>query len=557
MKRPSRIFIGFAALLGLAAGSASGADAKLRVLILSGANNHNWKATTPAIKATLEESGRFEVDVEERVMDMKPESFAPYAAIVSNFNTFGKDAPAKKEWDAATKKGFLDHIAKGHGLVIVHAGSSVFYDWPEFHQLACGTWKDGTSHGAIHVNRVTFNDPDSPITRGLEPFWIRDEFWQKTLMTPGAKALGSVTPDPAFKGSGKPENILFSTEAGGGRGLAIMLGHDATGMSNPAWRTLLQRGTEWAASGNVSIPPAKNWPATKESVEPPALSWRQTETSLALCKGEKTIWRLVANPKEPKSYFHPLATVDGEVLTAFEPADHPWHHGLWFSWKLINVLNYWEEDRKTRASAGVTELTAATFKPNPDFSALVELSFSYHPPGQAAVMTELRKLIITPPDADGRYRIDWTSEFTAGNAPVTLGRTPLANEEGGKDYGGYAGLSARLVLQPEGWSVRTSEGKTSAVDSHGQGARWMDFSSPSGGIAIYDHPDNLNHPSPWYVHDQKPMSFFSPSVLFNKPLVLDAGKSLKLNYRVLVHSKPMSTEEIETDCRAFAPPAKP
>jgi hypothetical protein len=42
-----------------------------------------------------------------------------------------------------------------------------------------------------------------------------------------------------------------------------------------------------------------------------------------LCKGEKTVWRLVANPKEPKSYFHPLASVDGEELTAFQPADHP------------------------------------------------------------------------------------------------------------------------------------------------------------------------------------------------------------------------------------------
>lgn len=557
MQRSACIFIGFAALIGLAAGSALGADAELRVLILSGANNHNWKTTTPAIKATLEESGRFEVDVEERVMDMKPESFAPYAAIVSNFNTFGKDAPTKKEWDAATKKGFLDHIAKGHGLVIVHAGSSVFYDWPEFHKLACGTWKDGTSHGAIHANRVTFNDPDSPITRGLEPFWIRDEFWQKTLVAPGAKALGSVTPDPAFKGSGKPENILFSTETGGGRGFAIMLGHDALGMSNPGWRTLLQRGTEWAASGKVSIAPAKNWPATKESAEPPTLSWRQTETSLALCKGEKTVWRLVANPKEPKSYFHPLASVDGEELTAFQPADHPWHHGMWFSWKFINGLNYWEENPKTHVSEGTTELTSATFKPAADFSAHAELSFSYHPPGQPAVMTELRKLTITQPDADGRYRIDWTSEFTAGNAPVDLGRTPLANEENGKPYGGYAGLSARLVLQPDGWSIRTSEGKTGAPASHGQNARWMDFSSPGAGIAICDHPDNLRHPSPWYVHDSRPMSYFSPAVLFNKPLILDAEQSLKLRYRILIHSKPMSVEDIETDSRAFVKPANP
>jgi hypothetical protein len=62
-------------------------------------------------------------------------------------------------------------------------------------------------------------------------------------------------------------------------------------------------------------------------------------------------------------------------------------------------------------------------------------------------MTELRKLAITEPDADGHYRIRWTSEFTVGNAPVTFGRTSLAHEEVGKNYGGYAGLSLRLPLQ--------------------------------------------------------------------------------------------------------------
>jgi type 1 glutamine amidotransferase len=270
MKRRCHIFLAVTALLGVPIFSANGADAKLRVLILSGANNHDWKTTTPAIKAALEESKRFEVDVESHVMDMKPESFSPYEVIVSNFNTYGGNAPAKKQWNAATKKGFLDHMAQGRGLVIVHAGSSLFYEWPEFQNLACGTWKDGTSHGAIHFNRVSFSDTDSPIIQGLEPFWIRDEFWQKTSVAPGAKALAAVTPDPAFKGSGKSENIVFSTESGGGRGFALFLGHDAAAMANSAWRCLLQRGTEWAATGKVTIPPAKNWPSSPSVLDHPA-----------------------------------------------------------------------------------------------------------------------------------------------------------------------------------------------------------------------------------------------------------------------------------------------
>jgi type 1 glutamine amidotransferase len=243
------------------------ADVKPRVLILSGANNHDWKLTTPAIRAALEETGRFEVDVEENVIAMKPQAFAPYAVVLGNFNTFGKDAPATKEWSAETRQAFLDHMTKGHGLVIVHAGSSVFYDWLEFQNLAFGTWKNATNHGEIHINQVTFSDVESPITKDLAPFWIRDEFWQSILVAPGAKPLASVTPDPAFKGSGKAENILFTTGSGGARGFAIFLGHDNVTMKNTAWKTLLQRGTEWAATGMVTIPPAKDWPSSKEDAE--------------------------------------------------------------------------------------------------------------------------------------------------------------------------------------------------------------------------------------------------------------------------------------------------
>jgi uncharacterized protein len=166
--------------------TATADQTKPRVLILSGANNHNWRETTPVIKATLEETGKFLVDVEENVGTMKPDAFAPYAVILSNYNTFGKDAP-KETWGAETKQAFLDHIAKGNGLVIMHAGSSVFYDWPEFQALACGTWKDGTSHGQIHISRVDFTDEKHPVTEGLAPFWIRDEFWEKILVAPGAK----------------------------------------------------------------------------------------------------------------------------------------------------------------------------------------------------------------------------------------------------------------------------------------------------------------------------------------------------------------------------------
>ncbi len=255
-----------AALSCLAASPAVAKESRPRVLILSGANNHTWQETTPAIKAALEETGKFLVDVEENVGAMKPEAFAPYDAILSNYNTFGPKA-SKETWSEETKKAFVDHLAKGRGLVIIHAGSSVFYDWPEFQALACATWKDGTAHGQIHVNHVDFTPEEHPVTKGLSPFWIRDEFWQNIQVAPGARTLATVTPDPAFKGSGKPESILFATESGSGRGFGLFLGHDTISMKNTAWRCLLQRGTEWAATGRVTIPQPDDWPASKEDAE--------------------------------------------------------------------------------------------------------------------------------------------------------------------------------------------------------------------------------------------------------------------------------------------------
>ena len=86
-------------------------------------------------------------------------------------------------------------------------------------------------------------------------------------MAPGAAHHATVTPDPKFNGSGKAEPILFTTTLSGGRGCGFFLGHDITTMKNTAWQTLLQRAVEWAATGKVTIPAAKDWPATKEDAQ--------------------------------------------------------------------------------------------------------------------------------------------------------------------------------------------------------------------------------------------------------------------------------------------------
>ncbi|MBT8045087.1 MAG: PmoA family protein [Verrucomicrobiae bacterium] len=319
-------------------------------------------------------------------------------------------------------------------------------------------------------------------------------------------------------------------------------------MNSNRKRSSIHKIASLVTAGLVAVFLSPNQVFAGESSE---LSWQQSPTSLALVHGEQILWRLVADPKDPKPYIHPLRTMKGKELTAFRPKDHPWHHGLWWSWKFINGVNYWEENPKTHKSAGCTELLSAKFQTAGDFSATADLSLSYHLPDGPSLMTEQRQLKISAPDQEDAYWIDWTSVFNAGEKGVLLGRTPLPGEAGGKSYGGYAGLSARLVLDPEGWDIRSNHGRISAKGFHGKTACWVDFSSKGAGITIFDHPKNLRTPSPWYIHDRKPMSFFSPSILYKQSLTLAAGESLTLRYRILVHTRPMTHGQLEAKSREF------
>ncbi len=121
----------------------------LRILMLSGANNHDWRDTTPVLKTILENSGRCIVDVETNVPAMKPAVFKNYDAVLSNFNTFGLKNPGDV-WNAGMRAAFVGFIRSGRGLVVVHAGSAVFYDWPEFQKIAGATWGKGRIRQDAH-----------------------------------------------------------------------------------------------------------------------------------------------------------------------------------------------------------------------------------------------------------------------------------------------------------------------------------------------------------------------------------------------------------------------
>lgn len=292
-------------------------------------------------------------------------------------------------------------------------------------------------------------------------------------------------------------------------------------------------------------------------------AWKKTDSTIALIKDGETLWQFNYGKDLSKPFFHPLALEGVGTLTSQAPPDHPWHHAHWFCWKFINGVNYWEENRETGISDGITEWKNVKIVQNENFSTNITMDLDYHLPGEEPILTEKRRVYISAPREGGNYAMNWTLTFRAGSEDVVFDRTPIPGEEGGKGHGGYAGLSVRFVEELSDWKVTDSDGnikeqgeklrvKSRAVDFNGL------LDGQPVGIAILDHPNNLNAPTTWYIimAQKGPMRYFSPAVIHDGPHTLKAGKSFTLRYRVLIHKGRYTSERLAKELERFETPKK-
>ena len=285
--------------------------------------------------------------------------------------------------------------------------------------------------------------------------------------------------------------------------------------------------------------------------------WQRTDTSLAWRAGTNVLWQFNFDPAKGKTFFHPVSA-GGPDFTNFKPEDHPWHYGLWFSWKYINHVNYWEEDRQTGKAEGKTSWKRPRIKTKSDGRATIRLKVTYTNPSNRVDLTEERELSISAPKADGSYAIEWDADFKAGKQGAVLDRTPMPGEPDGRVNGGYAGLGLRMASAPLGFSVLCSTGSVSHFVSDrarpnapALACNFTEGEHDAGGIAVLSDPVNAGENAPWYIVNSAQMRFACAAILAPKIRTIPAGGKMELHYEIAVSPKAWTTESLQAATSAW------
>jgi type 1 glutamine amidotransferase len=233
---------------------------RIKTLLLTGANNHDWRRSAPFCEDLLEGSGLFDVTLTE-----DPSAALGDAAALAKYDLLFSDynGPA---WSEAAKANFLDAVRGGTGFVVLHAADNAFPGWVEYETMVALLWREGTGHGRYHEFEVKMVDRDHPITRGLEDFRLWDELYHRLVHMHGApyRVLATAWSDPETGGTGEDEPMMVVQQYGEGRIYHHVLGHVWPGdpaenkgcsmatFENEGFQRSLLRGCEWAATGGVA-----------------------------------------------------------------------------------------------------------------------------------------------------------------------------------------------------------------------------------------------------------------------------------------------------------------
>lgn len=274
-----------------------------------------------------------------------------------------------------------------------------------------------------------------------------------------------------------------------------------------------------------------------------AVAARAAEIAMEDRAGEEV--RFLAGPRllfayryttaKPKPYIHPLCAPDGTVVTRDGPEDHVHHRGLMLAWSGVDGIDFWGETNPARH--GRIEHVKFEARAKQGVRAL------NHWRAEGRLLVIETRTITAPQDAKDATVLDWDSVLTAP-AGVRLG---TAGHE-------YNGLGVRFAESMDLGEVLNSRGTAAIETANGENASWCAYQGRTekgrAGVAIFDHPANPRHPTPFFVMN-RPFGYMSAAPSFREDFELGKGESLRFRWRVVVWNGARGREAIDRMYRAW------
>lgn len=267
--------------------SSSSSSESVKVMLLTGQSSkyHNWELSGALLEKHLKAVDHFKVTKVvsppkgSGMSGFKPD-FSAYDVVVLDYEG--------DPWPEETKASFESYVRGGGGLVSVHATDNAFADWSAFNEMiGVGGWggrgddfgpkihwfegdlalldtPGSAMHPTKHDFEIVTRDPMHPVMRGLPERWLHanDEIYSG-LRGPAINVtiLATAKADMSKVNRGTPnhEPMLMDIRYGKGRVFHTTLGHcnqnddmDVLALNCVGFIVTLQRGTEWAATGEVT-----------------------------------------------------------------------------------------------------------------------------------------------------------------------------------------------------------------------------------------------------------------------------------------------------------------
>jgi type 1 glutamine amidotransferase len=284
--------------------------AKIKLLIVEGASNHDWKHRLAVARDILDRDGSFAVDVtvtpqtdDEAAWNAWRPDFSKYDVVLSGYNSLG----GKHLWPEPVQRSFEEFVRNGGGFYCFHEANNSFSQWPEYNRMIGLGWRgkdygtaiivnpdeslqkvpQGEGAGTNHHSRgdVTVHQlGEHPIHRGLPRAWMAANLEVYRYARGPAENLTviSYAKDPQT-------GVQFPTEwvvqYGKGRVFASTYGHcwgdeqEPKGLGCSAFQTILIRGLKWVAGRDPgdTIPP--DFPKPDQISLRPLIPWPGASTS--------------------------------------------------------------------------------------------------------------------------------------------------------------------------------------------------------------------------------------------------------------------------------------